>query len=217
VNVYLQEILTGGSPSIIVPDGGLVGAGFYVTRTGTVPSGATTINSNGINPNTNATNPGTPNDGFGSGGALSSQVANDGSAARLLEGAAGTTQGPTGQSTPTGRLILLGTVTLTAGAAGTVTTFSLQPYKNAPTSLGGSGQNGNTLTFNFTDVDVTNNTEQGGPPPVYTGANDSVFQTFTVTVAPEPSSMLLCSLAICGGAYVAYRRRRGQASKLQLA
>jgi len=93
----------------------------------------------------------------------------------------------------------------------------------APTgAFGGSGQNGNTIAttdfINFLDADVTNNTELGGPPPTYTGANSSPFGTFTVTVqavvaVPEPSSLVLCALGGVGLAGYYGRRRRQSTSR----
>jgi hypothetical protein len=201
VQIFLNENLTGSSTSLESANNGMVGAGYYVTKSSGDASAKITATSGNAN-NFNTTNP-AAGDGFGSGESVSKQVATDGSAARLLEGVNATT-GPVGVATTFGRQLLLGTVVITAGNAGTSTTYTLETYKNAPTSLGGSGVDGNTLDFSGNDYDVTGTDPTTGQQ--YTGANDITAITFTVTAVPEPSSILLCGLGACGLAWGAYRR-----------
>jgi hypothetical protein len=224
VQLFLQETLTNGDTSLINPtagtaNSGLFGAGVAVQQTGTVPTNASTIST--IATNQTAIGVG---GGFGTNSATFDQTnvtpatpPNSGTSAALIESIpVGTAQGPTTDST--GR-ILLGTLTLTAGAAGTTTTFSITSFTNSANPLAVQFGEGNTVTngVNGFDLDSTNNAFNGGPPPTYTGAND-IINTFTVTVAPEPSSMLLCGLAVgCGGAYGAYRRRKAQGLKAEAA
>ncbi len=212
VSLYLNENLTSGSQSLLVPDNGLVGFGEYTTQSGSVPTGATTITAEAGNTNPSA--PGSASDGFTSNSIYGNRtIAANGSAAAMLF-ATNNTTGPIGASTANGRQILLGTLTLTAGAAGTTTQFTLETYVNAPTSLGGSGSNNNTVDYGFNDLDVTNNADNGGGA-TYTGANDLPFETFTVTVAavPEPNGLVLSGLVVSCGlfgglGFVGYRRGR---------
>jgi hypothetical protein len=219
VTIYLNENLNKGSTSLEAANQGLVGAGFYVTQTGNVPSNPSIITA--INANTNKNdpnNPGQPNDGFdgGSGVSVSKKVASDGSAARLLEGT-NDIPGPVGAPTSFGRQLLLGTVVIKAGAVGTTTSYSLQTYKNAPLSLGGSGKNGNTVDYGVAVSGVSNDYDVSGTDlatgQAYTGANSLAFETFTITVAavPEPGSLVLMTVAASTmGAAAAWRRWRNR-------
>jgi hypothetical protein len=101
--------------------------------------------------------------------------------------------------------VFLGTITLTAGSLGTTTTFTIESAKNFV------NHDGNTLTFHDA-FDLDKDSTGQGAPVTWTGADSvSPANTFTVTAVPEPSSLLLCGLAVCGGAFAAYRRRKAAA------
>jgi hypothetical protein len=213
VFIYLNENLTGASTSIEAANSGLQSAGWYVVRTGGDSSGVITSVAANKNPN-DPGNPGQPNDGFDGGGGVNvnPQVATDGSAARLRE-STNDLPGPVGATTYFGTQLLLGTVTIKAGALGTSTTFTLQTYKNAPTGpFGGSGTDGNTVDYGPNDYDVSG--FDSATSQSYTGANDLSSHTFTVTAVPEPGSLLFCGLTVCGGACAAYRRHKGVRASL---
>jgi hypothetical protein len=210
-NVYLEETVTGSDTSFIAAQNGLFNAGFGTQRTGTVPTGASTISN--ITPNTQ-----TEPAGFQG---PTSQFVNATKAWQLEGTSLGdTTAGPSGTTAggsvttvggTTTTKVFLGTITLTAGSLGTTTTFTIQSKRTLQNDPG----DGNTLTFkNGQDLD------QNGTFGAFTwtGADSiSPNNTFTVTAVPEPSSLLLCGLAVCGGAYGAYRRRKAQASRVGLA
>ena len=200
VNLYLQEKVTGSDSSLIASEGGLFGAGVFVTKSGT--TGDSTVSA--ITANT-ATEP------AGFQGAVASGVNSTNTNAHLLESTSvtDTTGGPSGTTTGgnvstvngvTTTDVLLGTVTLKGGSAGSTTTYTVESYKNF------SGGDGNTLSFtNFDDLDVDNN---AGAGPTFNGADDLTF-SFTVTVTPEPSSLLLCGLVVPGVGVGVWRRWRG--------
>jgi hypothetical protein len=98
-----------------------------------------------------------------------------------------------------------------------VTNYAVESYNHFTTG----GQYGNTLTETHGyDLDLPN----GDPlaPVPYTGAdsfntiNGNAF-VFTVTVVPEPSSMLLCGLGVSGGLFALYRRRQLRAVAVEKA
>ena len=209
VDVYLEETLTGSSQSLLTDTSaggpvGLSGAGFYVARTGGNAGSTISLISDNGNSSAAAINPGF--NVASSGVAVSSTVAADGSAARLLE-SDNAYPGPTGTATATGRQVLLGSLVISSPAVGTSATYSLEPYVNAPLTLGGSGQDSNTTTYEFFDLDSTNNADNGGGA-TYTGADSEPFESFTVATAavPEPTSMAL--LAAASTAFLGRRRRR---------
>jgi hypothetical protein len=229
VSIFLNENLTSGSTSIEIPNQGLSGAGFYVNTIGGTGANISAITANTAANNTVAggSSFGNAGDGFNTGGqgvTVNSQIATDGSKARLGEVANSTAgTGPIGASTSFGDQLLLGTVTIKGLTLNTTTTFKLLTYKNAPSSIGGSGVDGNTVDNGLFVTGISNDYDVSGTDAAssqsYTGANDLAFQTFTVTVGavPEPSSMALCGLAACGGLYGAYRRRKAMAAKVELA
>jgi hypothetical protein len=207
-NVYLEETVTGSDTSFIAAQHGLFNAGFGTKQTGTVPTGASTISQ--ITPNTQ-----TEPAGFQ--GPTSQSV----SATRgwQLEGTSlgDTTAGPSGTTAggsvttvggTTTTKVFLGTITLTAGTLGTTTTFTIQSKRTLQNDPG----DGNTLTFNG-GFDLDKDSSGQGAPVTWTGADAvGANNTFTVTAVPEPSSLLLCGLAVCGGAFAAYRRRKAVAA-----
>lgn len=196
VQVFLLETLTSGSQSVINGDNGLFGAGVGLQQTGTVPTNATIISSISTNQSTIGVG-----GGFGPGSGFDqTNVATNGSNAALVESiAVGTANGPT---TDANGKILLGTVTLTAGAAGTTTTFSVTSFAHSSNSLAQTLGEGNTIT-NHSGFDL----DKDSSSPSFSGAND-ITNTFTVTAVPEPGTLLLCGLAVCGGAFGAYLRRK---------
>jgi hypothetical protein len=220
VQLFLQETLTAGSTSLINAEGGMFAGSVGLQQTGTVPANATIIAT--ISTNQNAIGVG---GGFGPGGTLNqTNVSSNGSNAAFIQTVDDIDfllgNGPTADAN--GK-ILLGTVTLTAGAAGTTTTFSVTSLLNSSNILSQPpGGEGNTISISsLWDLDRDNNGGLNSPitgasPPDYFGAND-ISNTFTVTVAavPEPSSMLLCGLAVCSGAYAAYRRRQAHACRVE--
>jgi hypothetical protein len=201
VQVYLLETLTGGSTSLINNHHGVSTAGVGVQQAGTVPANAAIISS--ISTNQSAVGAG---GGFGTNAADQSNVKADGSNVALQESVAG---GSTGPTTDVNGKILLGTMTLTAGAANTITTFSVTSFANSSNSLatGFGGPSTATKSPQF-DLDRDNN-GGGGPPATYNGAND-ISNTFTVVAVPEPSSIMLCALAVCSGAFVAFQGRKAR-------
>ena len=224
VNLFLAETVNSNlsnsnsqNASIIAQDGGLVGAGVFTAVNGT--ANGVTISSVAANKSTTGTSDGTNFD-------TTQNASTNGTAAAILVsnnqsqntfGNTTTTPITTGSTT---YLVKLGTLTIAAAAGatgGATTSFNVESYINAPSTLGGNEGNFNTVTagtgFNegFADLDVTDNLGFTGPPPSYTGANDNPFGSFTVTVAavPEPSSMLLAGLFLpVAGLGVWLRRRK---------
>jgi hypothetical protein len=224
VQIFLQETVTPNkttssdqNQSLISVDGGLVGAGVFTkVSNGTAATITNVANNVATGAAKNSTN-------FDTG----EKAVSTPTAASILEANTGAanTFGNTNSNvvtTTTKYQVLLGTLTINVGAAaGATTTFTVLPYKNTPTAppFNGTGADNNTVTAGTgpfqgfpLDLDVTNNQALTGPPPAYKGANDATAFAFTVTAAavPEPSSMLLCGLIACGGAFTAYRRRRAQ-------
>jgi hypothetical protein len=182
VNIYLDEILSGGSTSLITSDGGLYGAGFSVTQTNNTSSPALTAL-------TGSTTTGAPfaNGSYKTGITATNELAGSENVAN------GTTSGPT----PTAGLILLGTVTITPTSAGTYS-FSLANY-SAPAKTGGYTQTfgngpGGSTSLGYFDLDPNNTGTYA-----YAGAASDP-ETFTVTVpgVPEPMALGLISLASMG-------------------
>jgi hypothetical protein len=189
VNVFLQETVTAPSTSLLASEGGLFSGGFYVVEQGNPTNPATII---GLKQNPAFV------------GDLSSAF--NARQARLLEDALFNTSGVTGTVKGNVTDILLGTLTVKLG--GQTTSFLVEPYKFAPKSFGGTGLDGNTLTFlNGFDLDVTNN--GGLPPPVtFTGADAAPPFTFTAAV-PEPGTLALALVAAAGvGTVRGWRRWR---------
>jgi hypothetical protein len=196
-NLYLQETVTGTDTSLLPSELGIFGAGVFVTKSGT--AGDTTVAS--VAPN-NQTEP----NGFQG----PTSTGNTSTTGRILESlSTSATSGPTGSTTgghistvngTTTTDVFLGTITLTAGSVGSLTTYTVESYKNF------SNSDGNTITFNRgLDLDVTNNGTAGGA--TYTGADNATF-TFTVTATPEPGGLLLGGLAASGIGLGAWRRWR---------
>jgi hypothetical protein len=214
VDVFLQEVLTGTSTSIITAEGGLFGAGFLVSQSAGQTGNLSTITTTSMKPNLNAVTGGTP-PGFGTAGQNSASPTTTTQIGELENaGTAATGPTPTNITSVNGttlattipNAILLGQFTITAGGAGTTTTYQVQSYNHF------SGATGNTLTEAGTDLDVSGTAADG--VTTYTGADmpPALTYTFTVVATPEPSSVLLCGLPACGMViglgYAGYRRRK---------
>jgi hypothetical protein len=125
--------------------------------------------------------------------------------ARLAEDALFNSSGVTGTVSGHTTEVPIGTLSVRVGAAPTV--FEVDPYRFAPTGFGGSGLDGNTLSWlNNLDFDVTNN---GAGSPPYTGADAFVgATTFSVqAVVPEPGTGALVLVAAWGAGVGALARR----------
>jgi len=188
VNLYLLETLTGGSASVIAPEG-LFAGGVKVTRT----SGDGTLTA--VTPN-NTARPTNPNEappqsfgGPGDNGTLTpTGVAFQESVdPGVPQAGVGVTLGSTGRGIAPGFAdrVFLGSVTVAAGTVDTA--FAVQPY-----AAGG----GFTFTNqNGYDVDVTS------ANPAFTGATSGQF----TVVVPEPA---LAGMAVVLGAAGSLVRRR---------
>jgi len=231
VNLYLTEILTGGAHSIIGPSGyeyGLTGAALSVNQvSATVGTGSTIATATN---NTNAYNAATP--GFGTNNTNSTIIdaynGNAGGAAGIATSVAG---GGNPQQVPAGtnvsniggvvtNSVLVGTITITVAAGTTkyqVTSPDTNPDGN--TDLTGDQTNTSASTL-LLDQDGTFKYTSGpnnGTTISWIGTEDPIW-TFTVAPTagvPEPSSMLLCGVAISGLGFRAWRRRRGQVTETQ--
>ena len=209
VNLYIQETLTGGSTSLIVQDGGMFAAAIGVNRsTGTAAANITAIKENTGAPWTSGSF------AFGADNFTAGTAQLGVQSPGFLGTASNINPDSTGK-------ILIGTMTLTiaANATGT-TTFNLAQYNTGGGNTVTAGASNPTSGSAF-DLDFTNNNSPatgGQPPATYSGANDNPF-SFTVVVAavPEPSSMMLCGLAVVGGAYSVYRRRKAQSASAAFA
>jgi len=228
VDLYLQEKLTGTSTSLIAADGGMSsaaasisraagqnGASFVTTGTGTTPAfGSTTVNTAGFagggatavryGADNNTTNP----------GAQTASQATFGVLNQL-----GVGSGPTNINPDSTGRILIGTVQI-AATSGT-TKFNLSNYPPSGTSSGNTITTGSGIGagVGFLDLDYSNNLYPGNTQPFspnYTGtlANSTFFTVTVTTAVPEPSSILLCGLVVCGGAFRVYRGRHGKKGAL---
>ena len=180
MKLFLQETTTAGASSLFVGDAGLFNVGAQVGRT----SGAATIT--GISYNTAD---------FGGGG---NNSALGGGSVNFQEGASvSSSSGPTGTVVSPGvRQELLATLTVTAGAVGNVSNFTLANHSGS----------GNTITYtNGFDLDVngTNRTANDGNTYSWAGASGNV-SPFTVTATPEPVG----AAVFAAGALLLSRRRR---------
>jgi len=223
VNLYLQEVDTGGSQSLIASEGGLYAAGVTVAQTG---GSGTTISAiaansqaepNGFsgNDNTRLYNSGTQT-GTGSTSASTSSQSNQASLADITANSATVPPGPSGTTaggsvvtngSTTTTEVFLGTVTIGVGATANAT-YTVEGFNKAPAGTFDAGTYGNTLTAtNLYDLDSSNNNDGGGGA-VYNGTTAMTF-TISTAAVPEPSSMVLSGLFIpVAGLGVWLRRRK---------
>jgi hypothetical protein len=243
VLLYLQEKITTANSdpstptnqSLLGNDGGLGAAGVYVKTTS---SGLATISAVTANIGTalGQTN------GTGTNFQSQAVATTDGKQAAISEAVSGSGNPGAGSqfstqtvSSTTINMVLLGSLTITAGstngtASYTISELSQSPGKINGQNIVGSGSIGNTVTEGLNqswtsmnqgnDLDITNNAIFGGLPPTYTGTADDGFFTFSVvnnantTSTPEPGSMALCGFAACGLGFGAWRRRKAKAAEL---
>jgi hypothetical protein len=195
VRLFLREILSGGSTSVIGADGGLYSMGVRVDRSTTglpaSPSILTSLTGSSDFPVSSPTVT-----------AASANIAEN-----IGNNPAGITRGNTGggasPNTPAD-MVYLGTLSITAGSGAGKTTFSV-----AARSATGT----NTLTNgNGYDLDLTGNSGPNAGSPAFTGAaSNATPATFSVTVAgvPEPTGLGLLGLGATG---LLARRRRASAA-----
>lgn len=230
VNLYLTETLTGGAKSIIGPSGtefGLTSAALSVSQSSaTVGLGSTitggAINSNAYNaatPGFNATNTGSTiiaqyNGNTGGAFGLNDAVVT-GSGTNVPPGTHVSTVGGTVTNA-----VFLGSMTVTI-AAGTTTYLIDSPDQSPAGAVDVTGDETNTtqngLLLDQNGTFTYNSGPNNGTTVNWIGTEDPQ-ETFTViatAVVPEPSSMLLCGLAISGAGFRAWRRRRNQTTETE--
>lgn len=173
ISLYLVETTTGGSTSALVSEEGLFGSYVDVTYLPGVPSLASPSFISGLSPNTTDFNdPSSPESSLSPAFAYLRQITD------VLA-----PSGPTGtEISPGVRQVYLGSVTVTGGTSGGVTTFR----------VGDDPAHNDTLTFDgAAPIDVT--------PGI-------VSTTFTVTIpVPEPTAAAMVWLLGC--AAITRRRR----------
>jgi hypothetical protein len=235
VSVYLTETLYGGAKSIIGPGGqeyGVVTDNVSINYTGA--SGAVSITAATLNNQAFTAGFGGPSGGSNAGGTYISSGS----------GAVGTIYDsvPAGSSPTTGALavqvsntgvgesqvvvnqLLLGTFTIT-NTSGANAVFQITDGTNDGSTgydeqlnAGSTTTTENALQLDQDGDTVASTGNDAGATLSWNGTED-IANTFTVLTAsagvPEPSSMLLCGLAISGVGVRAWRRRRGQATETE--
>jgi hypothetical protein len=215
VNVFLQEILTGTSTSLIAQDGGMLSAAAAVALKSGTSATITTASANAATGNpTGSTN--NPSSVWGT-TSFAFAVAHTATNANFGVNSNGSLGTATNINPDASGKILIGNLVITASSTATgVTTYNL---------VQNTGGFGNTITAGASaasqaaqsayDLDSTNNASTGAPTGTYFGTTDTSnpnfgLQSFTITVAavPEPSSMVLCGMLAVGGMVTVYRRRR---------
>ena len=185
VPIYLQETLTNGSNGFIAANGGVSTAGAAINFDSATTLGGT------LSPATFASGSFTPASPFTAPSTFSlTYYSNSGQDA--VEFALVVPSGDT-DPTPTGGLIELGLLSITAGTG--TTSFSLTSI-NDDTIPGGAGGGGDgyTMTANSFDLDATG---QAG----YVGADAASPTVFTVDPTadlPEPTSLSLLAMGALG-------------------
>jgi hypothetical protein len=193
--VYLKEVLTGGSADVLSANNGLGGAGVALSITGSTGTSATITGFSG-----DAAFDGQSNPIFTTTTAtLTENIGTDDTS-----GPEGSTSTVSGVTT---RLVPLGMLSIGTTGAGT-TTFSVGAY--APVVMGTPLIGGNTLDpADNLDYDITSTS------PAYTGV-ETTQTTFTVTATgasvPEPAAMGMIAL---GGGLLLNRWRRPIAKPAQ--
>jgi PEP-CTERM motif len=226
VNLYLVEVATSGTSSMIAAAGGLFSGALNTTLASANGSPAPTITAAAGNSNAYPAGFATINTFVynnigavgGTGSSASIQNISDLGKANPPGPSGSTTGGfivTSGNNTTT--YVYLGNVTITVGATANAK-YSVTSFHDAPNGTFNSGSFFNTMSAddasaNTADLDVTNNADQSPNPSyyqAYTGAdgNGGFFILQTSTSTPEPSSMLLCGLAVCGMGFGYLRRRK---------
>jgi|SRR5665213_351193 len=183
MNVYLEETLTGGSTSLINADGGLFGGGFSVGVSGTPATGGAILDS--IAGSQGAGQP------FDTAQGGSFAVNSNNSPTRMAGDNASGISALSGPKTDANGMVLLGTMTVTAGT--TPTTFTLANYAYPANSGGYTATfgNGPGSPSGF-DLDSSNTSGANQ----YTGTSSNPLR-FTVST-PEPASLSLLGLGALG-------------------
>lgn len=196
VNVFLQETVTGASTSLLNQTQGLLGYGFYIKQTGGPSSGQSLLGSvTSQAPWTAFPTQSSPID-------LPPNSIDYFNAQTLP-----TTPTTTGTIVAPGvRRILLGSVSVSAGA---LTTFTLQSLTHSPGLSANAGADGNTLTLPTSgsyDLDLGGTQSGSAGSQTFIGA-DAASSTFTVAAVPEPASVVLTGITLAIFAICLYRRR----------
>ena len=202
MQIFLVENIVGGgntntgggvpSNSLINTDGGLIGAGAGINfqSVANVGLGVGQASIQSVNTDTAGNFP------FGAGNAPINIGGGNNAEFNVAPGFGGVNVSYMSGTTNT---VMLATLTITVGTG--ATTYTLSSIGTDGISGGGTPTTGNTISNTY-DYDA-------GSAGLFTGASAfSPVYTFTVTPnVPEPSSMLLCGLAACGGIVTAVRRR----------
>jgi hypothetical protein len=214
ISLFLQETLTNGSTSLIQGDGGLFSVAASIERAngqtgaGFVTTGSSQGNQYGstvanlapfggsafrLGADSNTSNPG-------------AQTASQAAIGIVSGGNIGTA---TNVNPDVNGRFLIGTVTISVSSG--TTTFHVSNYPPPGVSSGNTITSG-VAAFGPLDLDYTNNSDVNPGSATYSGTLDNPF-SFTVTAVPEPSSLLLGGVVVCGGAYGVFRRYRGAGRK----
>jgi hypothetical protein len=208
VNVYLQETLTGGAASVINGDGGLYNAAVKLAT----PSQSPPFVANATSAVTNNTQ---FNPNIGTAGVSGAGQTNKGYIYNLTDTqtTGAFASGPT-VSTNGGNLnyYYIGTFTFTTGVTNGTTTYNITPFSKtgSNTTTWGNSNSGFGYDLDLASGTATNLTPGG--TQAYAGTTNSAPWVFTITVAavPEPTSMLLCGMAVCGMGFGAWRKRNAK-------
>ena len=203
VKLYLLETLSGGSPSLIAADGGLVGGAARIERSAAAPAGSSTLGTftyNTTDFSGPSDDPSLPPPFTGNGvqtpTLVSFREAGPTAGAQPMPGNGGGNAANVKASA-----VFLGVLNIVAGQTGSVATFNLGRID--PTTINGSFD---TITTNNSyDLD-----RASSAAPAYNGTGDPANATsFTVTVVPEPTFAGVAM--VLGAAGTLIRRRRQQA------
>jgi len=191
VKLYLLETLTGGSPSLINADGGVLGAAERITRA----SGAATLGQFTYNV-ANFSGPASPAPPAGSNSITGTPTEIGFNETIGLNDVTGVPTGNGGANALTGA-VFLGTLDVLAGTTPGQSVFNLRAFSGGPS--------GRSITFtNNYDLD----TATSAAPPFSGTTAAANLGSFTVNVVPEPT---FAGVALILGAAGSIIRRRRQA------